>query len=247
MAKQSGLGDNLYVAGVDVSGDIGSLQTISTSIKPIEVTAIDKSGYERLGGQRDGSLEFTAFFNPSAGQEHPVFSALPTTDQIVTYFRGTTLGGAAACQVGKQINYDPSRNEDGSLTFKIQALANSFGLEWATMLTAGKRTESVATNGTGVDLVASTTFGLQAYLQVFALASGSVTIKLQHSNDNGGGDPYADVTAGAFTLVSAAPTSERIANTTNPIKQWLRVVTTGTFSGLTFAVAVCKNPIATVF
>jgi hypothetical protein len=29
MAKQSGLGDNLYVAGYDLSGDIGSLETIS--------------------------------------------------------------------------------------------------------------------------------------------------------------------------------------------------------------------------
>src|SRR6266536_1609305 len=91
MAKQSGLGDNLYVAGVDVSGDIGSLSSISSNIKPIEVTAIDKSAMERLGGQRDGSLEFTAFFNPSAGQEHSVFSALPTADQVVTYFRGLLL------------------------------------------------------------------------------------------------------------------------------------------------------------
>ena len=246
MAKQSGLGDNLYVAGVDVSGDIGSLSSISSNIKPIEVTAIDKSAMERLGGQRDGSLEFTAFFNPSAGQEHSVFSALPTADQVVTYFRGTTLGGAAACQVGKQINYDGTRNEDGSLTFKIQALANSFGLEWATMLTAGKRTDSTATNGTGVDLLASTAFGLQAYLQVFAFAGTSVTIKLQHSNDNGV-DPWTDVTGGVFTVVSAAPTSERIANVTNPIKQWLRVVTTGTFSNAVFAVAVVKNPIAVVF
>lgn len=247
MAKQSGLGDNLYVAGVDLSGDIGAIGAVSGGNSPLEVTAIDKSGYERLGGKRDGTLEYTAFFNPDVSQEHAVFSPLPTADQIVSYFRGTVLGGAAACLVGKQINYDGTRNEDGSLTFKVNAQANGFGLEWGVMLTAGKRTESVATNGTGVDLAASTAFGLQAYLQVFALASGTATIKLQHSNDNGGGDAYADITNGAFVAVAAAPGSQRISNLTNPIKQWIRCVTTGTFSGLTFAVVVVKNPVAVTF
>jgi len=243
--KQSGLGDQLYCGGYDLSGDIGAIGSVAGGNAPLDVTAIDKSGYERLGGKRDGGLEFTAFFNPDAAQAHVALSPLPTADVIVAYFRGTTLGNAAACLVGKQIGYDATRNEDGSLTFKVAAQANGFGLEWGTQLTAGKRTESVATNGAGVDLAASTAFGLQAYLQVFAIASGSATIKLQHSNDNGGGDPYADVANGAFAAVAAAPGSQRIANTTNPVKQWVRCVTTGVFSGLTFAVVVAKNPVAT--
>jgi hypothetical protein len=247
MPKSTGLGDNLYVGGFDLSGDIGAIGSISGGNSPLDVTAIDKSAYERLGGRRDGSLEFTAFFNPDISQEHAALSPLPTADQVVSYFRGTTLGNAAACLVAKQIGYDPTRNEDGSLTFKVAAQANGFGLEWGTQLTAGKRTDGGATNGTGVDFGASSTFGLQAYLQVFAFAGTSVTVKLQHSNDNGGGDPYTDVTGGGFTAVTAAPASQRIANTTNPIKQWLRVSTTGTFSNAVFVVMVARNLTAVTF
>ncbi len=247
MPKSSGLGDNLYVGGFDLSGDIGSIASIGGGNKPLELTGIDKSAYERAGGVRDGQLEFSAFFNPDPAQAHPVLSALPTADVIVSYFRGTTLGNGAASMVGKQIGYDGSRNEDGSLTFKVQAQANGFGLEWGTQLTAGKRTDGSATNGTGVDFAASSAFGLQAYLQVFAFAGTSVTVKLQHSNDNGGGDAYADLAGGAFTAVTAAPASQRIANITNPVKQWLRVVTTGTFSNAVFVVMVARNLTATVF
>jgi hypothetical protein len=248
MPKQAGLGDQLYVAGVDVSGDIGSIGSIGGGNSPLEVTAIDKSGYERLGGKRDGSLEFTAFYNTDPGQEHAVFSLLPTADQVVSYFRGTFQGGQAASLVGKQINYDPTRGEDGSLTFKVNALANGFGLEWGRQLTPGKRTDSGAANGAGEDYGASSAFGLQAYLQVFAFAGTSVTVKLQHSNDDGGGDPYADVTGGAFTAVTVAPASQRIATSgVLTIKRWLRVVTTGTFSNAVFAVMAARNLTSTVF
>src|SRR6266542_2840605 len=105
MAKQSGLGSNLYVAGNDLSGDAGSVDTISTPIGVLDVTAIDKSAFERIGGLRDGSIEFTSFYNPTS--EHPVLSALPTADVLVTVAIGTAIGNAAACLVGKQINYDP--------------------------------------------------------------------------------------------------------------------------------------------
>jgi hypothetical protein len=248
MPKQSGLGDNLYVAGFDLSGDISAIGSASGGNQPLDVTGIDKSGYERLGGVRDGSLEVTSFFNPSPAQEHAVFSVLPTADQVVSYFRGTTLGNPAACLVGKQINYDGTRNEDGSLTFKVSAQANGFGLEWGRMLTAGKRTDGGATNGTGVDDGASSAFGLQAYLQAFSFAGTSATAKLQHSNDDGGGDPYADVTGGGFVAVTAAPTSQRIATSgVLTVKRWVRVVTTGTFSNFVFAVVVARNPVAVAF
>ncbi len=247
MAKQSGLGDNLYVAGYDLSGDIGSLGSVSGGPAALEVTGINKSAFERLGGKRDGALEYTAFFNKATDQAHPRLKLLPTTDQIVSYLRGAALGGQAACLVAKQLNYDGSRNEDGSLTFKVNAVANAFGLEWGRNLTAGKRTDGSAANGTGVDFAAATAFGLQAYLQVFAFTGTSATIKLQESSDNGSGDAYADVTGGAFALVTGV-TSERVATAGNlAVERWLRVVTTGVFSNLVFAVVVARNETATVF
>ena len=245
MPKQSGLGDQLYVAGFDLSGDIGSIASIGGGNKPLETTGIDKSGYERLGGERDGQLEFSAFFNPDPAQAHPVLSALPTADVIISYFRGTTLGNGAASLVGKQIGYDGSRNEDGSLTFKVAAQANGFGLEWGRMLTAGKRTDSAPTNGTGVDLVAvSTSFGWQSYLHVFAFAGTSVTVTLQDSADD---ISYANLAGGAFTAATGV-TSQRLGGAGGAtVRRYLRAITSGTFSNAVFAVTFIRNDVATVF
>lgn len=241
MTKQSGLGDNLYVAGYDLSGDINSLSDIRGGLKPLEVTAINKSAYERIGGLRDGRLAFVSYFNPAANASHSRFKLLPSTDTIMSYYRGDVLGAQAASLNAKQVNYDPKRNDDGSLKFDIEGLGNSFGLEWGNQLTAGKRTDGAPTNGTGVDFGAATAFGLQAYLHVFAFTGTNVTIKLQESSDNGSGDAYADVTGGGFTLVTGI-TSERIQTTRNlAVERWLRVVTTGTFSNVVFAVMVTKN------
>lgn len=247
MAKQSGLGDNLYVGGFDLSNDIGSLSEIAGGHSPLVVTGIDKSAPERIGGLRDGRLAYQAWWNPAAGRAHKVLSPLPTADQVVTYSRGTALGGEAASLVAKQINYDPTRGTDGALIPSVMAQANGYGLEWGRLLTAGKRTDGAAGNGTGVDFAASTAFGLQAFLHVFAFTGTSVTVKLQESSDNAVGDPYADVVGGAFTAASGV-TSQRIETTRSlTVERWLRVVTTGTFSNAVFAVVVMKNPVSVVF
>lgn len=240
MAKQSGLGDNLYVAGYDFSGDIGALDTISGGFSPIEDTGIDKYGMERMRGLRSGEIKYTSFFNKAAGQEHLRLSPLPTTDQIMTYCRGTTLAKPAASMVAKQIGYDGKRTNKGELTFEIDAQSTGASLEWCVQLTAGKRTDGSATNGTGVDFAASSAFGVAAYLHVFAFTGTSVTVKLQESSDNAVGDAYADVVGGAFTAATAI-TSQRIQTATNlSVERWLRVVTTGTFSNAVFAVSVCR-------
>jgi hypothetical protein len=247
MAKQSGLGDNLYVAGYDLSGDIGSLGSIAGGPGVLEVTGIDKSAAERIGGGRDGKLEFVAFFNPASTRAHPRLSLLPTADQVLTYCRGTALGSPAAALVAKQLNYDGSRGENGSFVFKVGAEANGYGLEWGRQLTAGKRTDTGATNGTGVDFAAASAFGLQAYLQVFAFTGTSVTITIQESSDNGGGDAFAAVTGGAFATVTGI-TAERIATAGGlAVERYLRVVTAGTFSNLIFSVVVARNDTAVNF
>lgn len=137
MAKQTGLGDNFYIDGVDLSGDIQALSSIHGGPAALDMTGINQSGVARQGGKRDGGIDFTAYFNPGAGLTHAKLSALPTADVIASYFRGTAVGNDAASQVSRQINYDPARGADGSLIFGVQAQADGFGLEWGTQLTAG--------------------------------------------------------------------------------------------------------------
>ena len=252
MAKQTGLGDNFYAGGYDLSGDIASLSNIGGGPALLTTTGIDKSAVERLGGLRDGGMSFQSWFNKATDQAHLVLSPLPTVDVIFSYYHGTTLGGSAASAVAKQINYDADRGSDGALTLDVEAQANSFGLEWGTMLTAGQETDTGAANGTGVENLAqaSTSFGLQTYLHVFSFTGTDATIKLQESSDDASGDAYADVTGAGFTQVTSAPTTERLATATGlTVEQWLRAVTvtSGGFSEMTFAVMVVRNETTPVF
>jgi hypothetical protein len=246
--KRSGLGMRCFVDGRNLSGDVGALNRIAGGPAALDVTGIDKEGYERIGGLRDGGIDWTGWFNDAADQAHLTLSTLPTADRVVSVLVGTTLGDPGASVVAKQINYDFTRGQDGQLTTTVQATANGYGLEWGRQMTAGIRTESAATNGSSVDFgTGSTAFGLQAYIHVFALTSGSPTVKLQESSDDGAGDAFADVTGGSFGVV-AAQTSARIATSASQtIERYLRVVTTGTFAGLQFAVIVTRNDTATVF
>lgn len=250
MAKQSGLGDNFFVDGYDLSGDTNSLGNISGPNSPIPVTGINKYAMERIGGKRDGLMSWVSYFNPTLlTGAHARYSALPTTDIIASYFRGTSLGDPSANLVAKQIGYDGNRGDDGSFTLAVEAQGNAYGLEWGKSLTAGQRTDTTATNGTSVDFgTGSTAFGLQAYLHVFTgFAGTSVTVKLQESSDNGAGDAFADVTGGAFTAATGI-TSQRIATASGQtVERYLRVVTTGTFTNAVFAVSVIRNDTAVVF
>lgn len=242
MTKSTGLGDNLYIAGYDLSGDTASLGTIGGGPGALEVTGIDKSGTERLGGKIDGRIQLTSWFNDAAGQAHPVWSALPTTDVIACYLRGTTVGNAAAGIVAKQANYDPARAADGSIQFDVAMLANGFGIEWGRNLTAGKATETGAASGTAVDYGADQDLGMRAYLQVFTFTGTDATIAVQDSANGSTG--WADVGSGVFAQVTTAPTSERIATgATENVKRYLRynVTTTGGFSNLVFAVVAAQN------
>jgi hypothetical protein len=253
MAKESGLGAGLLLAGYDITGDVTALGRIGGGPKLTEAcTGIDKQAYERLGLQRDGSMAVTSWFNPASNMSHDRLGNLPTTDVQAQYWHRQVIARPVACIVAKQANYDGNRASDGSFTFETEFPGNAFGLEWCTGLTAFKRSDTTATNGTGVDLASGTfagssTFGLQAYLQVFSFTGTSVTIKLQESSDNGGGDAFADVTGGGFTAVTAIGHERIQTSRTQTVERYLRVVTTGTFSQCTFAVAVQRNDTLTAF
>lgn len=246
MAKQTGLGDRLFVDGLNVSGDVTAIDTLGGGLEPLDATGIDKSAFERLGGLRDGRAEFTCWWNPGeeADAAHAALSTLPRSDRVLTYCRGTSLGGSAAGMVFKQANYDGTRDSEGSFTLAVQALANGTGLEWGVQGTAGIRTDTAATNGSSVDHGAATEFGLTAYLHVFAFTGTSVTVKLQESSDDGAADSWADVVGGGFTAATAVG-AERIATATDlDVERYLRVVTTGTFSNAEFAVVIVRHETA---
>lgn len=245
MAKASGLGDLLFVEGYDLSGDIGAVQGISAPSAVLDVTGINKSAHERIYGLYDGQLSFSHYFNDATGAEHDVLKAKGAgADRVASYFKGSAIGNAAFCMVAKQMNFDWTRNNDGSLQGTSQFNANGYGLDYCTQLTAGKRTDASATNGSSHNNSAASTTGLGGYCHVFSLASGSPTVKVQSSSDDGAGDAFADVSGATFGVVAAGVGYHFVTSLTASIEQYLRVVTSGTFSNLVFAVAVTRYPVA---
>ncbi len=243
MAKQTGLGDNFYLDGWDLSGDTASLGNVGGGITTLDTTGIDKSAFERIAGLRDGRMEWVSHFNPAAGKQHDALSTLVLTSRIGMYCRGTALGSPAAGLVGKQLNYDPSRGNDGALTIAVSLQASDGEpLEWGRLATAGKRTDTSAGSGSSLDNGAASTDGLVAYLQVFSFTGTSCTVTLQSSSDDGAGDAFAAVTGGAF-VAATAQGAQRIATATGQgVERYLRVTTTGTFTECTFAVLVARRP-----
>ncbi len=308
--KTSGLGDNLYLGGYDLSGDVGSVDQLQVPVATFDVTSIKSSAMERIYGRRDGNLSFTSFWEFSGavstpsfpattvpqvstypfpvlvtiaagtvtnvtvngstvgsgdgsyllpalgsitvtytgsptwtwtatGAEHDILSTLPRANTVACYLRGTTVLNPTFSLVGKQIDYDTTRDASGNLTNKVQIQANSFGGEWGKQVTAGLRTDTVATTGAFVDdNGAGTAFGGQAYFQLVAFAGTSVTIDVQSATASGGSYTTTGLTTTAMTTVGA----QRVATAnTATINRYLKVVTTGTF-----AVAFTRNQVAGV-
>jgi hypothetical protein len=312
MAKQSGLGDNFYIGGYDLSGDLASVDQISGGPALLDVTAIRSYANERIGALRDGDMQFTSFWNSTVavstpgvplttvpvvstyafpvlvtvtggtgtqvsingvnqgsfdgtyvlpalgtivltytgaptwawtavGTEHTALSALPRTDVIASYLRGTTLLNPAACVNGKQVNYDPTRDNTGNLTLKVEVQANGFGLEWGKQVTAGLRADTTGTTGAAVDdNGAGSSNGAQAYLQLVEFAGTSVDVKVRHCTTSNG--TYADlIDFGSLTAVGAK------RGTAGTVNRYLEIVTSGTFTLATFAVVFVRNQSAVSF
>ena len=82
-----------------------------------------------------------------------------------------------------------------------------------------------------------TAWGAQAYLQLTAFTGTSVTVTVQHAPD---GSTWTSLMS--FTAQTAAPATQRVTvSNTTTVARYLRVITTGTFTAATFAVAVNRN------
>jgi hypothetical protein len=246
--KITGLNARFYIGGFDLSADVSALDNVAGSIHPLDVTGIQALAHERLGGQREGALDFSLFFDTGAGQEHAALSGLPTADVIASAFLANAAGaqavGSPCCSINsKQVNYDWTRGTDGSLTGKVSCQSSGFGLEWGEALTAGLRTDSAATVGAFFDDGAGTAFGGQAYFQLIAFAGTSVTIDIQSATTSGGSYATTGLTSSALTAIGAQRVAVSNATTIN---EFLKVVTTGTFSNAVFAVHFSRNLVAGV-
>jgi hypothetical protein len=251
MSKQNGLGTRFLVGGYDISGDIQALDQINGSVGLLPATDITQSAQARITGLRDGSIGFTCYMDPA--NAHPVLSALPTADTLMTpLLPPLAIGSPAACLVAKQVNYDPARGTDGSLLMKTEGQGNGYGLEWGVALTAGLRTDTTDTNGTSLDQGAGfTTPAVPAsgtpvtntspIAATVVVTGGTVSNVVVNGVSVGTGDGTYTVPSGqSITLTySAAPTWTWTLQTAYGAQAYLQV--TG-FTGTSVTVTVQQAP-----
>lgn len=236
MTKKSGLGQGFVLDGIDLSGDTGSADQISIPRPVTEVTDISQFAQERRHLQRDGNLSWSSWFNPD--RAHAELENPPITDRIGTWLTGRNLGDSAKSLVGKQLNYDPTRNQDGSMSIAVQIQANGFGGEWGKLLTAGFETFGGIGDGSSVDFGAATNFGLQAYLQLTAFTGTDITVAIHDSADN---SAFALVTGATFTAMTGVGAQRIQTARDQTVRQFVRINLTGTFTSATLVVMIKKN------
>ena len=243
--KLTGLGSNFYIGGYDLSGDVNALGTISTPVATLDVTAINKFAMERRATIADGSMSFTTVYDIDAGAEHLALSGMPRTDTVGAFFAGTALGNAAASINAKEVDSQTTRANTAMLTRETSIQANSYGLDWGVQLTAGKRTDTAATNGSGYDNGAATTFGCQVYFQVFSFSGTDATLRVQSSAASNFSSPQTE----ASYTISTTPAAVRVAGSNSSVNRYWRVISinTGGFSSLAFAAMVTINKAAVNF
>ena len=246
MAKISGLGQQLYLGGYDLSGDVGSIDSAGSPTNLLDVTSINKSAVERIYGLRTGQLSFTAFFNDATDAEHDALKGLPTADVLALWLMSTTRGDACAALTAKQIDYDATRGADGSLTFKgdLQGTAGLF-LEYGKILVA-KKTHASATDETGIDHGSQTTIGAVGFLQHFGAAdpipTGTIEYDIEDSSDstNGVDGAWANLLAFSDVATPWAEIAQRVA-VNGTVEKWTRASTNGTFTNADFAMGLRRR------
>jgi hypothetical protein len=233
MAKQTGLTDNFYIDGHDLSGNVTSVDTISGSKATLDTPVIESAGMVRLAGHGSGEISFTTWFDDGTNLEHTALSVLPTSDVVVLYTRGVASDSPAAGLTAKQINYDGSKGSDKALTLNVQCLANSVPLEWGVLLTAGAITQSSSGSESSKDDSSSSSNGIAAYLQMIDINSGTPTITIEHSANNSSWSTLLSFTAVAN---GNEPSAERVT-ASGTVNRYLRITSTGTFSNAKIVVA----------
>lgn len=236
MAKQTGIGANLWVDAFNVTGDVGAVDAINSSRTQIDVTDIEHDFVERLPGIGDGSIAFSGYYNPSSGGLHQAIgSAFSTAISIVTVALGTAIGSYAASIGAAKTDYGVTRGADGSLATSVSAASGiGYGTDWGVLL-AG-RASVTGTASTTVDGLAATSKGAQAYLHVVSVQAGTVTITVQDSSDN---SSFSNVTGLSFTATSAGTAEYKATAGTAAIGRYLRYNVSG--GTATFALNVSRN------
>lgn len=140
MTVRAALAAGFFVGSADLSGDIGSMGSITTSQALQDTSPLNLSGTRRLTLRSDGEMSYSSFWNAAAGAAVPILRDL-TTETLCTYIDSSTLGGWGATLTGLKVNFNTALGQDGSIAATGQVTGSAGRpVEWGRLLTIGKQT-----------------------------------------------------------------------------------------------------------
>lgn len=206
--KTSGLGDNFYVGGFDLSGDVNSISKISSPLATLDFTTIKYSANVRQGGLRAGEIDFVTFMDNASAVSTP---GVPSTTvaYVSTYANPVVVTVSGGTVTNVKVNGVTVGSGDGSYllpAFGSITLTYTGSPTWTWTKVGGShnalsplpRTDSLITyaRGTTAGNAAACLWGQQLNYDGTRGTDGSFTLAVTGQSDSYGLEWGTQLTAG---------------------------------------------------
>lgn len=234
MAKVAAHGTGIFLDQYKISCFLNSSEQNIEQETPV-VTSFCDDGPRRVVANYDYSHNDLGFFDGTDDQWDEIAHALLAneSDHYLTKIFGPIAEGGIAYDSVVSLTRKPLSGAVGGAVLLNMESAGRNGLSRGHVL--GSVDAVGAGNRAGVNQgvkAAGPTYAV--VFRVIAFNGTNITLKVQQSSDDGGGDAYADVaslTSGALTAVGVVR-----ATTTAALEAWRRLVVSGTFTTATILV-----------
>lgn len=231
MAKSPAHSSFVYADEFNLSGYLNAFE-LGVDQENIDVTTFADAGPRRLVGNYQHKGSVSGFFDgvDNAFDEQVYVDLNTDEDHYLLKGPGAIAEGGIGYEQIIRLAGQPRSGQNGGAVLLNFSDEGSGGIARSTVL----RSAAITTtgNGTGRNMGASTSGQVfQVVFRVISVSgSGTIAMKIQESQNDGGADAYADVsglTSGSLTAVGVVRVT-----TTAATEAWKRVVIS-TFSGFT--------------
>lgn len=215
------------------TGDVTGFNRGGSVSEPIDVadsTVLGLEDHTHKLGQSNGTVTLDGVFDTSHAATLDGYRK-STGEPFGLFPGGDTVGNFGRCSLIKQALVDISAPVGDIVRAQFQAVVHA-GFDRGVSLHSTAAAETSATNGSTVDSGASSANGGAAYLWLTAFAGTDATIRVEHSTN---GSTWATLTT--FTTLTAVGSERLIVAEATTVNRYLRSVSAGTFTSITYAVA----------
>lgn len=222
----------ILVDEFDLSAFFNSADVAAT-LDTAETTTFGKTAKTYIPGLADATLSLAGMFDGAANAIDAVLAAALGGSALITVAPAGagTIGNRASLAEALETSYGISAAVADAVSVSAEAQVTGGLLPGVILANLIARTATG--NTAALDNAASTASGAKAFLHITAFSGTNVTIKVQESPDN---STWADL----ITFSQATGVTSQSGSATGTIDRYLRVNIAGTFTSVTFAVALAR-------